>query len=146
MECTCWEMPAYFQKSTKNKYIAKVLEKSNISGFIINSSALTFFIRCGVKFLQELLDHMLLLCSVQISSVAQSCLTLCDPMDWSMPGFPVPHQLPELAQTHYHWVSDAIHHIIPCCPLLLLPSIVVLIVNFIIFLCLLNFVLVYWSS
>ena len=37
---------------------------------------------------------------VQFSSVAQSCLTLCDPMDCNMPGFPVHHQLPELAQTH----------------------------------------------
>ena len=36
------------------------------------------------------------------SSVAQSCLTLCDPMDCSIPGFPVHHQLPELAQTHVH--------------------------------------------
>ena len=40
--------------------------------------------------------------SVRFSSVAQSCLTLCDPMDCSMPGFPVYHQLPELAQTHVH--------------------------------------------
>ena len=38
------------------------------------------------------------------SSVAQSFLTLCDPMDCSMPGFPVYHQLPELSQTHVHWV------------------------------------------
>ena len=45
---------------------------------------------------------------VQFSSVAQSCLTLCDPMDCSTPGFPVHHQLPELAQTHVHWVGDAI--------------------------------------
>ena len=43
-----------------------------------------------------------------ISSVAQSCLTLCDPMDCSMSGFPVHHQLPEPTQTHVHWVSDAI--------------------------------------
>ena len=50
----------------------------------------------------------------QFSSVAQSCLTLCDPMDCSMPGFPVHHQLPELAQTHVHRVSDVIQ---PSCPL-----------------------------
>ena len=43
-----------------------------------------------------------------VSSVAQLCLTLCDPMDCSMPGFRVHHQLPELAQTHVHRVSDAI--------------------------------------
>ena len=46
--------------------------------------------------------------SVQFSSVAQSCLTLCDPRNCSTPGFPVHHQLPELAQTHLHWVCDAI--------------------------------------
>ena len=43
-----------------------------------------------------------------LSSVAQSCLTLCNPMDCSTPGFPVHHQLPELAQTHVHQVGDAI--------------------------------------
>ena len=43
-----------------------------------------------------------------VSSVAQSCPTLCDPMDCSMPGFLVHHQLPELVQTHIHQVSDAI--------------------------------------
>ena len=40
--------------------------------------------------------------SVQFSSVAQSCLTLCDPMDCSTPGLPVHHQLPEFTQTHVH--------------------------------------------
>ena len=42
------------------------------------------------------------------SSVAQSCPILCDPMDHSMPGLPVPHQLPEFTQIHIHRVSDAI--------------------------------------
>ena len=46
--------------------------------------------------------------SVQFSSVAQSYPTVCDPMDCSTPGFPAHHQLPELAQTHVHCVSDAI--------------------------------------
>ena len=46
--------------------------------------------------------------SIQFSWVPQSCPTLCDPMDCSMPGFPVHHQLPELAQTHVHQVSGAI--------------------------------------
>ena len=41
-------------------------------------------------------------------SVSQLCPTLWDPMDCSTPGFPVPHYLPELAQTHVHWVDDAI--------------------------------------
>ena len=46
--------------------------------------------------------------SVQFSSVAQSCPTLCDPMNCSTPGLPVHHQLPEFTQTHVHHVSDAI--------------------------------------
>ena len=44
----------------------------------------------------------------QFSSVAQSCLTLCNPMNRSLPGLPVHHQLPEFTQTHVHRVSDAI--------------------------------------
>ena len=44
----------------------------------------------------------------QFSSVTQSCLTFCDPMDYSMPGLPVHHQLPEFTQTYVHWVGDAI--------------------------------------
>ena len=42
------------------------------------------------------------------SSSVQLCPTLCHPMDCSTPGFPVHHQLPELAQTHIHWIGDAI--------------------------------------
>jgi len=45
---------------------------------------------------------------IQFSSVPQSYLTLCEPMDGSVPDFPVHHQLLELAQTHVHWVGDAI--------------------------------------
>ena len=53
--------------------------------------------------------------SVQFSSVTQSCLTLCNPMDCSTPGLPVHHQLLELDQTHVHWVGDVIQ---PSHPLL----------------------------
>ena len=60
---------------------------------------------------------------IQFSSVTQSWPTLCDPMDCSMPGFPVHHQLPEFTQPHVHWVSDAIQTSHFCRPLLLLPSI-----------------------
>ena len=60
---------------------------------------------------------------LQLSSVAQSCPALGDLMDCSTPGFPVCHQLLELAQTHVHRVSDAISHLILCRPLLLLPPI-----------------------
>ena len=55
---------------------------------------------------------------IQFCSVSQSCLILCNPMDCSMPGFPVHHQLLELIQTHVHRICDILCH-----PLLLLPSI-----------------------
>ena len=45
---------------------------------------------------------------IAFCSVAQSCLTLCDPMDCSTPDFPVLYRVPEFAQTHVHWVGDAI--------------------------------------
>ena len=73
-------------------------------------------------------NHLILSCpllllpsifpSTQFSSVAQSCPTLCNPMDCSMPCFPVHHQLPELPQTNVHRVSDAIQASHP----LLFPS------------------------
>ena len=53
-------------------------------------------------------EHKILVSSVQFSSVAQWCPTLCNPMDYSMPGFHVHHQLLELTQTHVHRVGDAI--------------------------------------
>ena len=64
--------------------------------------------RQSVGHLRRQEQHQGMGLSVFISSVVQSCLTLCDPMDCSTPGFPVYHQLPELAQTHFHRVGDAI--------------------------------------
>ena len=55
--------------------------------------------------------------------VTQSCLTLCDPMNRSMPGLPVHHQLPEFTQTHVLESVMSSSHLILCCPLLLLPPI-----------------------
>ena len=68
---------------------------------------------------------LIFMLTVQFSSVAQSCLTFCDPMDCSTPGFPVHHQLPELAQIHVHWVSDAIQpsHPLSSFRLKIVPSI-----------------------
>ena len=76
-----------------------------------------------VEFVKEHLVRILSKCtcvhlhrgSLQLCSVTQSCLTLCDFMDCSTPGLPVHHQLPELAQTHVNWVGDAIQ---PSHPLL----------------------------
>ena len=61
--------------------------------------------------------------SVQFSSVAQSCLTLCDPMNHSRPGLPVHHQLLEFTQTHVHESVMPSSHLILRRPLLLLPPI-----------------------
>ena len=61
--------------------------------------------------------------AVQFSSVAQSCPTLCILMDCSTPGLPIPHQLPELAQTYVRQVGDATQPSHPLSPLLLPPSI-----------------------
>ena len=58
---------------------------------------------------------LVIIVSFQFSSVAQSCLTLCDPMNHSTPGLPVHHQLPEFTQIHVHRVGDAIQ---PSHPLL----------------------------
>jgi len=68
----------------------------------------------------QLIEHS----SVQFSSVAQLCLTLCDPVNRSTPCLPVHHQLLEFTQTHIHRVGDAIQPPILCCPLLLLPPII----------------------
>ena len=68
-----------------------------------------FFSLCSFSF-----SHVVLYClfglilKSEFSSVTQSCPTLCNPMDCSKPGFPVCHQLLELAQTHVHWVGEAI--------------------------------------
>ena len=61
--------------------------------------------------------------SVQFSSVAQSCPTLCNPMDCSTPGLPVHHQLPEFTQTHVHESVLPSSHLSLCRPFLLLPPI-----------------------
>ena len=57
-------------------------------------------------------DYGLRCHSVQFSSVSQSCLTLCDPMNHSTPGLPVHHQLPEFTHTHVHWVGAIKMHLI----------------------------------
>ena len=63
--------------------------------------------RCSAFFIVQFW-HPYMFSSVQFSSVTQLCLTLCDPMDYSMPGLPVHHQLPEFTQTHVHRISDSI--------------------------------------
>ena len=67
---------------------------------------------CNIVLVSAIQQSESFVCT-HISSVAQSCATLCDPMECSMLCFPVHHQLPELAQTHVHQVGDAIQQSIP---------------------------------
>ena len=82
-----------------------------------------YFITVNLYLLTPLPIFLTCNLSVQYSSVTQTCLTLCDSMDYSTPGFPVYHHLPKFAQTHVHWVDDVIQSSHPLPPLLLLPSI-----------------------
>ena len=66
-----------------------------------------YFLHLGKKRFNPLNNRDISI-SVHFSSVAQSCPTLCEPMNRSMPGLPVHHQLPESTQTHVHCVCDAI--------------------------------------
>ena len=66
------------------------------------------FRSCFGHLAKEMSPSLKNISSVQFSSVAQLCPTLCDPMNRSTPGLPVHHQLPEFIQTHVHRVSDAI--------------------------------------
>ena len=89
--CIPWLLWIMLLWTWENKYLIKIM----ILGYIP---------RCGITGFY------------MISSVAQSCLTLCDPMDCSTPGLPVHHQLPELTQTHVHWVGGAIQPSHPLSP------------------------------
>ena len=62
----------------------------------------------GIEISRRNINNLRYTDSVQFSLVAQSCLTLCDPMNRSTPGLPVHHQLPEFTHTHVHQVGDAI--------------------------------------
>ena len=78
-----------------------------------NSESLNYFeilimIVWNLKIFLDTMDILTVFSSVQFSSLAQSCLTLYDPMNRKTPGLPVHHQLPEFTQTHVHQVSDAI--------------------------------------
>ena len=101
--------------------IKKLLFNSKLPSFNFSSIAL-------VNFSSILFSDLL---SDQIRSVAQSCPTLCDPMNCSTPGLPVHHQLPEFTQTHFHRVSDAIqpsHPLSSPCPLAPNPSVIIIII------------------
>ena len=84
---------AVIKRSTNNKCWRECGEKGNL-------------LHCWWEY--TLVQSLWRTLSVQFSSVAQSCPTLCDLMNWSTAGFPVHHQLQDPAQTHVHWARDAI--------------------------------------
>ena len=100
-----WKGPLFLPVRTwgQEKWLAQLFQSS---------------VPAETEYLTSLSTSLLPAQSDQIRSVAQSCPTLCDPMNRSTPGLPVCHQLPEFTQTHVHRVSDAIQQSHP----LLSPS------------------------
>ena len=98
----------HLQESLKDRWSASSPPRNlPLSWFLYPST--TYMVPIPIPFLRHtfLFSH-----SIQFSSVAQSCLTLYDPMNRSMPGLPVHHQLPEFTQTHTHWVLMPSSHLI----------------------------------
>ena len=92
----CWQRWQIWNRNSLLNPSEPILLKKNLAICLCHVTCLCCF---------QLLN---LVRCCQSSSVTQSCLTLCDRMDCSTPGLPVLHHLPELAQTHVHWVGDAI--------------------------------------
>ena len=103
--CGCWRIPAYWDKS----HLIMV--------------CMILLMYCWIEFASILLRVFASVFFRDLLLFSQSCLTLCDPMDCSTPGFLVLHYHPEFTQTHVHWVSDVIQPSRPLSPLPLLPSI-----------------------
>ena len=104
--CVLWSSGCLYCVPPKEIY-QKVAEISCInSANEVSESGIKLLSRLSVCILVTWEKYLTVL--FQRSSVAQSCPALCDPTDYSTPGFPVHHQLPELVQTHVHWVGGGI--------------------------------------
>ena len=118
--------PIRFHQRTSKKYPLLLLAEEGRKGTFWNIPECSVLLNkpahrgnCLTKALPAGHYQHLWLTSVQFSSVAQLCRTLCDPMDSITPGFPVHYQILKLAQTHVHWVGDAIqpsHPLFPSSP------------------------------
>ena len=91
--------PSWLSESRRSFLYSSSMYSSHL--FLIASASLSR--RTFLSFIETIFAW-----NIPFTSVAQSCPTLCDPMNRSTPGLPVHHQLPEFTQTHIHWVSDAI--------------------------------------
>ena len=94
--CTCSLLPGMCVPLRWPSPLLRSLSKCQIFSEVVHGHHICFLICCNKS------------PQTQLSSVTQSCPTLCDPMDCSKPGFPVHLQLPEFAQTHVHQVGDAV--------------------------------------
>ena len=91
-----------------NTFLSFCILKSEVIISTVSISSSGILTRLRLYHNSPSLSSVIIFLSVQFSSVAQLCLTLCDSMNLSTPGLPVHHQLPEFTQTHVHQVSDAI--------------------------------------
>ena len=101
----------YFFFSELYTFYYPLMALSRTSSTMLNKSnetKLPYLVPCLRDKAPSVLPQSIMFSSVQFSSVAQSCPTLCDSMNCSTPGLPVHHQLPEFTQTHVHRVGDAI--------------------------------------
>ena len=89
----------------RKRYICIFIRRKSVS-LPLSIKHIKYYLSTYWKYLKKY--HWVRFQMAEFSSVAQSCPTLCDPMDCSVPGFPVHHQLLELAQTHVYRVGDAI--------------------------------------
>ena len=99
IKCISYEKEYYFTQP-QNTHLYQEFNTDTFSWIYFSLSPLLFSSLLSLVISKASSD--------QIRSVAQSCPTLCDPMNCSTPGLPVHHQLPEFTQTHVHRVSDAI--------------------------------------
>jgi len=113
-----WSFDLYFSNISDVEHLFTCLLTICIKMVVLKSLKTNSIVLLWIVWLQVILAMQFYFsdCNYQqFSSLTQSCLTLCDPMDCSTPGFPVHHQFLEFTQTHVHWVSDAIQ---PSHPLL----------------------------
>ena len=104
-----WESPTEELAKNRAHKGGKVISPEILETYITLKQIRKCKLGQGVTFASQIPKTEMINSSLlQFSSVAQSCSTLCDPMNRSTPGLPVHHQLPEFTQTHVHRVSDAI--------------------------------------
>ena len=101
----CWQDKTILNSSYNTNIIFSLKQEVELPYEIRFSKELLSYL---LAFLFSFIIFFIHISLYQLSSVPQSCVTLCDPMDGSTPGFPVHYQLLELAQTHVHPIGDVI--------------------------------------